>query len=622
MRLARLRLRNFRCYRDEVCVDIGSLTVLVGKNDIGKSTMLDALAIFFEETKIECEDASVSGNKEDVRIICEFDDLPDSLVIDTDYSTTLQAEYLLNAAGRLEIHKVYNCALKTPKTVTLAFARHPSAKERDDLLTLKNSDLKSRAQKLGIDLKSLDPKVNTQLRRAIWANASDLELSDREISLDSETGKKLWDQLKLYLPSFALFKSDRSSTDQDAEAQDPMKAAIREALKAKEAELNAIAAYVESEVKAIASKTLEKLREMDPNLAGQLSPRFATPSWATVFKVALTGDEDIPINKRGSGVRRLLLLNFFRAKAEIAAAEKGTTNVIYAIEEPETSQHPNNQRMLMRAFSELADQPGCQVILTTHTPVLGQLVPVESLRYICEDCGRKVHTGTDETYDLVTKALGILPDHNVRVFIGVEGPHDINFLCGIAEALRSGGEDVLDLQKLDDDGKIVFFPLGGSNLGLWVSRLKDLRRPEFYLFDRDEAPPKQAKYQDTADQINARSGCKAVITGKREIENYLHPDAIRAASAQAVNCEVCLTFGDFDSVPALAAQYLHEHSESPVPWLDLKDDKGPKKTSRAKAWLNAEAARLMTPTLLTAADPANEVRSWLAEIRALFESVS
>ena len=56
-----------------------------GKNDIGKSTIFDALAIFFEEAKIECEDASISGAKEDVRIICEFDDLPASLVIDTDY---------------------------------------------------------------------------------------------------------------------------------------------------------------------------------------------------------------------------------------------------------------------------------------------------------------------------------------------------------------------------------------------------------------------------------------------------------------------------------------------------------------------------------------------------------
>ena len=36
------------------------------------------------------------------------------------------------------------------------------------------------------------------------------------------------------------------------------------------------------------------------------------------------------------------------------------TGVIYAIEEPETSQHPNNQKILIKAFEELAEQPGAK----------------------------------------------------------------------------------------------------------------------------------------------------------------------------------------------------------------------------------------------------------------------
>ena len=61
------------------------------------------------------------------------------------------------------------------------------------------------------------------------------------IQLDQEPAKKIWDQLKNYLPSFALFESDRTSTNQDSEAQDPMKAAVKEALKEQERELGAIA---------------------------------------------------------------------------------------------------------------------------------------------------------------------------------------------------------------------------------------------------------------------------------------------------------------------------------------------------------------------------------------------
>ena len=177
-----------------------------------------------------------------------------------------------------------------------------------------------------------------------------------------------------------MFKSDRPSTDQDDEAQDPLKAAVKEAIKAKETELQAITDYVRGEVEKIARSTLEKLREMDPSLASQLKPSFAAQKWDTLFKTSISGDNDIPINKRGSGVRRLILLNFFRAKAEQLAKEAGRTSAIYAIEEPETSQHPHNQRMLLRALSDLSAE--AQVIISTHTPMLARALPDSSLRYI------------------------------------------------------------------------------------------------------------------------------------------------------------------------------------------------------------------------------------------------
>jgi hypothetical protein len=55
------------------------------------------------------------------------------------------------------------------------------------------------------------------------------------VPLNEDNAKKIWTELKKYLPAFALFKSDRTSTDQDPEAQDPLKAAEKEAVKAKEA---------------------------------------------------------------------------------------------------------------------------------------------------------------------------------------------------------------------------------------------------------------------------------------------------------------------------------------------------------------------------------------------------
>lgn len=600
MKLVRVRLRNFRCYKDETTIDIDDVTAFIGKNDSGKSSILDAIGAFFDEVKVDQDDASKTGNKSDLRIICEFEDFPTSLIVDADYKTDLRNEYLLNEQGQLEIHKVYNGSLKTPTSKVYAHAVHPTADKFNDLLTLKKSELKKRAEELGVDLSNIDERINAQLRGAIWSKAGDLALAPQDIPLDAEGAKQLWEQLKKYLPVYALFKSDRKSTDQDDEAQDPMKAAVKEALKAQEDKLEEISDYVKKEVEAIAESTVEKIREMDPNLGSQLRPRFTPPTWANVFKISLTGDDEIPINKRGSGVRRLILLNFFRAKAEQKASGKEASGVIYAVEEPETSQHPNNQRMLMEAFAELAEQPDCQVILTTHTPALGRLLPVESLRYVDFNGApnRKLLSGNEDTYRTVARALGVLPDHNVKLFIGVEGPHDINFLKTISKLLKQAGEQVPDLTNLDDVGSIIFIPQGGSNLIHWTSKLAALNIPEFHIFDRENKPPAKAKYQDQADEINNPDGnCKAVITSKREIENYLHPQAIQAAKR-----DVNITFGDFDDVPELAGKALGQNART------------------AKRWLNLHAVSNMTPDLLNESDPKGDIRSWLVQIQKMIES--
>src|SRR5437870_2194709 len=162
-----------------------------------------------------------------------------------------------------------------------------------------------------------------------------------------------------------------------------------------------------------------------------------------------------------------------------------------------------------------------QVIISTHTPMLARTLPDKCLRYIHlqPDKTREVlHVG-GETNVLFAKSLGVLPDNAIKLYIGVEGRHDIAFLKQMARVLLQAGCDVFDLEKMELDAELIFFPLGGSSLALWTSRLAPLSRPEFHLFDRDEPPPAAARYQAEADAINARARCKAVITGKKEMEN-------------------------------------------------------------------------------------------------------
>lgn len=615
MRLAAVAIENFRCFGAQTRIEFDDLTMLVGKNDAGKSAILEALGVFFDEVTLETDDRTVGAASKEVVITCEFDDLPASLVLDTRAPTTLEAEYLLHGNGRLVVMRTYDGALAKPRLLsTVAIAEHPTAEGCSDLLQLKNSELKKRAGELSIDLDGIDPKQNPPLRAAIWQKAEDLKIREVEVPLGAANAKSIWTALSSHLPMFALFKSDRTSTDQDSEAQDPLKQAVKEAISAKQAELDALAEYVEQEVKHVAEATVTKLREMDPELASDLSPQFRPPAWANVFKVSLTDDAEIPVNKRGSGVRRLILLNFFRAKAEQTASDSNRPGVIYALEEPETSQHPDNQRILLSAFQDIASVPGNQVVLTSHTPVLARRLPESALRYVAvnDDRSRTVHgASSDDTRQLIASALGVLPDHDVRLFVGVEGKNDIEFFKRIAAALRSGGEEVPDIAAAEAEGRLVFIPLGGSNLALWVTRLKQLNRPEIYIFDRDAPPSDRAKYQDKADQINALPSSRALITGKLEIENYLHPSAIAEARPELAPLP---TLGDFVDVPTAIARHTHSLSDSETPWEELPGERQKKKEATVKSWLNRQAVDRMTPERLSEIDPDDEVRGWLREI--------
>ena len=602
MKLKAIKLKNFRSYQIEQTITIDDLTAIIGKNDSGKSTVLEALEIFFNNSsaKIESADASMNGDASDVCITCIFCDLPISLTIDSRAETTLIDEHLLNIDGDLEILKKYNCGLKSPSGSIYVYANYPSNTNTTDLHQLKNAELKTRIAELGVSTDDIDQRSNVQTRQAIWANAEPLILSPSFISLEEEDGKRVWSKLKLELPLFALFQSDRSSTDDDSEVQDPMKLAVKEAIASVETELNDIKTIVQNKAKEVAQRTLDKLKEMNPELAQELNPNFKTePKWDTLFKLNLTDDKQIPINKRGSGTRRLILINFFRAEAERKKEEKNTRDVIYAIEEPETSQHPDNQKMLIEALMDLSSKPHCQVLLTTHVPNLAGIVQTESLRFIKDELAGKIINNScdEEALKDIANTLGVLPDKRIQVLLCVEGPTDVEFFRNISKVYNSYNPELPDLEN---DKRVAILPLGGSTLKQWVDKYysENLELPEIHIYDRDNASP--PVYQNSVDIVNARTNNSwATLTNKREIENYIHSDVINNVFG------ITITYNDTDDVSGLVASQVNLDSANPFYRLS---------SSRAKRIINDVAAGQMTITQIKAIDTDNEIETWLNEI--------
>jgi len=463
MNIVQVKIENFRGYKDEVVIDFNDLTVFVGKNDIGKSTILEALDIFFNENKgvvkIDKDDinkqALEAGNKE-IKISVVFNELPETLTIDTSNPTTLSEEYLLNSDSQLEVIKIYPNAGKEKVFIR---ANHPTNQDCSDLLLKKIRDL----QKI-LDDNSIDCEHRNKsavIRKSIWEYfSSTLALEEINIDVTKEDAKNIWEQLKNYMPLYSLFQSDRKNSDGDSEVQNPMKLAVQEILKDETLKnsLEQVAHEVESKLQEVATKTLEKLNEMNPEIAESLSPVIPTPDslkWIDVFKnVSISGDDDIPINKRGSGVKRLILLNFFRAEAERRQQEQNVPSIVYAIEEPETSQHPNHQRKLIEAFIALSSIDKTQIILTTHSPSIVKLLEFEHLKLIKNE-------GIKEIINIQSGDLPY-PSLNEVNFLAFSESNDEyhNELYGFIEseselANYKNGRETMDYNQIQRSGNII-----------------------------------------------------------------------------------------------------------------------------------------------------------------------
>jgi len=212
---------------------------------------------------------------------------------------------------------------------------------------------------------------------------------------------------------------------------------------------------------------------------------------------------------------------------------------------------------------------------------------------------------------ILPRVLHPFPSASVEptLLVIVEGPHGVQFLKRISAMLHVAEPRLPDLGAMERRGELIFVPLGGADLKLWTHRLARLAKPEFHLYDR-EVPPQTELRQQMAEIVNLRPGCRAALTSKRNLENYLHPAAIREVSG------IELQFGDDDLVADLIARRVYAQQNPTTAWEDLPRQTRTRRRNRVKHWLNTTAADRMSPERLAERDPAGEVRSWLRTMAA------
>lgn len=195
-------------------------------------------------------------------------------------------------------------------------------------------------------------------------------------------------------------------------------------------------------------------------------------------------------------------------------------------------------------------------------------------------------------------------DHNMPLLIFVEGGNDIEFLKGISRILHTSDSSLPDLTEMEHAGQLAFIPFGGSAIGTWIDRLANLGCREFHLYDR-EVPPTTTFRQEMARIVNRRAPCRAILTRKRNMENYLHPRAIFDASGTEIDVD-----DDGDVADSVAeSRFLHQRPG--FAWSDLSARARRRFRNSVKRWLNISAVERMSLARLVDRGASGEVCGWL-----------
>lgn len=529
MRLKSVAIEGYRGLKNRTVLKVDpEFTILSGRNDAGKSTFLDALETFFNGSKLNQDDFHMSkyGRSEVAYIEVTFDKLPDDVILDAKYATSFESEFLTNGNGELTVRHTFSSG-KISKSLQ---AKHPVLKETgQSLLGLTNKELKEFAKSNSIDLTQCNQTINAHLRELIYGHIDLFNFTDQfELDESLKDVKSFFPKLEKNYPVFHLFSAENVSNEGEKYVQDPVKVVVRQVIERHKNELDQVAEQIDQELKKALSEVSDELGRLAPTLKTSFSPHNIDAKWENAYKSVAFHDEDnVPLATRGSGMRRLALLSFFRVSARESA--KGRP-VIFAVEEPEVFLHPDLQREVWDALTELASQVDSQVVITSHSSNLIARTNVTQVRYLSEGVIEQVEShedqlGVNEFVARIEQSLGKFRDSTVDFFLLVEGKNDIITIEGIAENPTS--PELEEFSRHLTAGRILVLPIGGTgSVGLWgEGRLETFSKPVVFLRDRDN-------YEVTSDSSEAlREKLRTqdffeVYHSRREMENLLSVDFI------------------------------------------------------------------------------------------------
>lgn len=369
MRLRELHIHNFRCLED-VALPLDDLTVLIGANGAGKSSVLRALDWFFNGGSLDLEDVYCEQADRSVSIAAQFDDLDelDKSALGPfaiDQSAWLRKSWSpeegLDVSGRRKAYTLFEDV---------------RAMSRADDKKKKYNELRSQAPRLNLPSATSGAAVLGALEE--WELDHEDELEIVESTADnyfSAMGERFE---YLFAPAVA------DAGDQVRDSRGALLAQLLDRLTFGADALDAKVKVLEAEFAAkvddlitethtqdlalLSHRLSQGLQQYVPDGIVSLEPRetpVKVPARPDIGMRVGEGGFATDVLRQGHGFQRALLLATLQ---EIASREthESQPSLLLGIEEPELYQHPTQARHVSSVLSRLAEDEGKRM-LVRHT---------------------------------------------------------------------------------------------------------------------------------------------------------------------------------------------------------------------------------------------------------------
>lgn len=402
MKLKKLTISNFRGIGFAE-IDIESFTTLVGPNNIGKSTILNAIHLVLDNKKPKLEDwPGQKASDLTMEIQCELSELEDweknksaisKLLHGDDLIIRVKAEWNEEQTDYSYEYSVYNTELRFPWTDESFTNAKKDALCKEiftELGVTSATAFKERSQELEdytlahhrkhvIDSKDWHvKKFANSLQQAVphvmYVPAS-FKIEDELKATNNSPFSFLFTK-KL----FPRVKDDRTYKEYISSAE-----SLQNKLRGQAGDGTVIEGLGDALEQV--STTLNQILDFDSKVRLAVGDIDIEPLLMKAATFLVDEEIETSLQYQGSGVQRALAFAMLESNAAVESevlGEQRTVIVLY--EEPELYIHPHLMRRLKSTLQERSNSPKWQVICSTHSPFLINLADnPKSLKLIKRD---------------------------------------------------------------------------------------------------------------------------------------------------------------------------------------------------------------------------------------------